>query len=284
MDWIHQNKLKNWLIGGLLALNVLALSILWMQTAKTHEAQRKEQGVRPSGSVKLLTKALDLTEEQTNQLVKIQTSLLEQLTGNNDQLDKIKMQLAEDLFKNNPDTSRAIAKTKEIGELESKVELLRFMYFQELLAICTPEQKEKLKPIVFEVIGRKPPKEESENEQQKRNGREEESPPDNNVNKDHSENPQNYQDGKPGPLSVDEQLAKYSERLNLTGEQKQKVRAVLMNSHQKGEELRMRSNPDQDVMHGEMENIRKEEDENIMKTLNKDQKREFAKMISNRRK
>ena len=284
MDWIHQNKLKTWLIVGLLAINVLALSILWMQTSKTNEPQRNEHGVRPSESVKLIAKALDLTEEQTNQLIKIQSSLLEQLTGNNDQLDNMKMQLAEDLFENNPDSSREIAKTKEIGELESKVELLRFMYFQELLAICTPEQKEKLKSIVFEVIGQKRTKEESENTQQKHVGHEERNPPDNNVSKDHSENPQNFRDVKPRPLSVDEQLAKYSERLNLTKEQKQKVRAVLMNSHQKGEELRMRSNPDPEVMPGEMEKIRKEEDESIMNTLTKDQKNEFVKMISNRRK
>ncbi len=279
MDWINQNRVKNWLIVGLFALNVLALSIIWMQTAKTYEPQRKAEGVHPSESVKLITKALDLTEEQTNQLIKIQTSLLEQLTDNNDQLDKIKTELAEDLFATNRDSSVADAKTREIGDLESKVELLRFRYFQELLAICTPEQKERLKPIVFDVIGRKPAKDEPENDQEKRDRREDQSPRDKNIGRNQRDNLQGPPSDKPGPLSIDEQLAKYSERLNLTGEQKQKIRVVLVNSHEKGEQLRTRPNPNPDEIQNAMEKNREEENESIMKLLNEEQKREFSRMI-----
>jgi Spy/CpxP family protein refolding chaperone len=283
MDWIHQNKLKNWLIIGLLTLNVLTISIIWMQTTKTKEPQRKEQGTRPSESVTLMRKALDLTEEQTNQLIKIQTSHLEQLRKNNDRLNENKLQLAEELFKNYPDTSLANVKANEIGELQSKVEMLRFKHFHELLAICTPEQKEKLKPIVIEVIGRKPPKDEPGENKPLRDGHEEKHPGDKNLNETIENKSHILSDEKPAPPSVEEKLRKYSEQLNLSAEQVQKIRSILLNTKQKGEQLRTSIHLDPNQIVALKDRIRKEEDEGIMRILNEGQNKEFKTMISKRR-
>ncbi len=284
MDWIHQNKLKNWLILGLLIVNLLIVSLIWMQTTKTNEPRRNESAPRPSESIDLISKTLGFSEEQTKQLIKLQVSHMEQLGKNNDQLDEQKLQLAEELFRNNPDTSLALVKVKEIGEMESQVEMQRFKYFFELLSICTLEQKEKLKPIILEVMGKKPSEDNSGANQQQYKKPAENIQPDAKISSDQKDHARTEGDARPAPPSVAEKLAKYSERLRLSDEQVQKIHAVLLNARQKGEELRTKSNPDQNEIEAAKDRIRKEEDESIMKILNGDQKAEFQKMVLNRRK
>ena len=88
-----------------------------------------------------MKKALDLDEEQTKQLEKIRTGKIDQSKKFNDSLDLLKKQLAEELFSKDPDTNVAKIKSEEIGNLQTKVELIRFNHFKELSAICTPAQK-----------------------------------------------------------------------------------------------------------------------------------------------
>jgi len=302
MDWITQNKFRSWLLIVLLASNLLTVSIIWMQTARTNEPRRKEQGPHASESVNLMKKALDLDEEQVKRVENTIADRREQSRKYDDRLTELKKQLAEELFKGNPDTSLANATAIEIGELQSKIEMIRFQHFRELLAICTPEQKAQFKPIVIEVFGRKPPQEEpgggeerrgAQGEKVPRDGQGEKGPRDRQEEKGprgkstietQGDNPQTMPEGKPEPPSVDEKLAKYSERLNLTDEQVGKIRAVLLKARQKGEDLRTRVHPDRNEIQTEKERLRRDEDDGIMNILNEDQKAEFSKMVSKRTK
>jgi Spy/CpxP family protein refolding chaperone len=291
MDWIAQSKFRNWLIVVLLASNLLTVSIIWMQTAKRNEPEPKEQQLRASESVQLMRNALDLTEDQTRRLEQMRKERLEQSKEYNDRLTLLKTQLAEELFTAKPDTALANLKAKQIGELQSNVELVRFRYFNDMLAICTSEQREKLKPILLEVFGRKPPKDDLNERKQPDAPKGERFPPDNSRGEPQRKRPedergqeqQSQRDDKPRPPSLDEKLLKYSERLNLTDEQVKQVRAILLVAQQDGEQLRTRVNPDHNEIQTEKERIRKEEDDGIMKLLSENQKREFTMMISKRR-
>jgi hypothetical protein len=294
MDWANQNKFKNSLIGILLFLNLLTVSIIWMQTAKRNEQPPKEQGNRPSESINLMRTALDLDEGQTQQFQKLRAVQLGQSKKYNDRLDDLKRGLAEELFTKSPDTTLARLKAVEIGEMQAYLELLRFTHFKELLAICSPEQKEKLKPILIEIFSRKPPKSQQPDQKQLNDQREEKrkepardpSPIQRNGSTKRPEREpfQNQRDQRPGPPSVDEKLARFSERLGLSAEQAQKIRALLLQMKQKDEQLRLVSNPDQNIIQTEKERNRQEEDDGIMKILDEEQKQEYAKMILNRRK
>lgn len=284
MDLTNQNKLKNLLIIALLVLNLLTVSIIWMQTSKRNEALPIEKDKRASESVNLIKKTLDLNEEQTQQLEKIRTYPLEQSKKYNDRLNELKKQLAEELFKDKSDTTLANSKAKEIGELQSKVEMIRFSHFKELIAICTPEQKEKLKPIVIELFGRKPPKDKPKERIPNNDNKKNKYPPGKGIRETERETPKDLRDDKSVPPSIEEKLAKYSKRLKFSDEQEQKVRDVLLISKEKGEQLRSRVNPNPNEIEIEKEKIRKEEDESIIKILSEDQKKEFAKMIMKTRK
>jgi Spy/CpxP family protein refolding chaperone len=281
MDWINQNKFRNWLIVVLLVINVLTVSILWMQTARTNEPQPPRQDARGSESVNLLRKALDLNERQTKHFDSRRASQLEQTKALNDRLAALKRQLSDELFSDHPDTILAQQQAKGIGELQANLEMMRFEYFRELLAVCTPEQKSRLRPIVTELFGRKPPKDEPQ-VKPPRNGQQGEAPPHDGAMKDKKDIPQVPQDDMPGPPSVDEKLAKMSERLELTADQATKIRAILSIIKEENERLRRRVNPDQNEIQNEKEKLRKKEDDLIMKALDENQKKEFSRMIMNR--
>ena len=88
---------------------------------------------------------------------------------------------------------------------------------------------------------------------------------------------------KPKPPSMDERLARYSERLGLTDDQTKMIRTVMLAAKQKEDELRTRIDPDPGDIEGLKERIRKEEDDGIMRLLTADQRTAFAEMIAKRR-
>lgn len=294
MDLVNQSKFRNILIVVLLILNLLTVSIIWMQTIKKSEPQITEKDSRPSESVDLMKKTLDLTDDQTKQLERLRTDQLVLSKQFNDRLDILKKELAEELFKEKPDTALANAKSKEIGELQTKIEMIRFKHFNELLTICTASQKEKLKPVIVELFGRKPPKQESPDKKPSGVRKEEPRQDDKNINNESENKPppdnsneppkDDRRDGRPGPPTEDEKLAKLSERLNLTDAQSKQIRAVFQVAKQKSQQLRSKANPTPDEVEVGREKIRKEEDEGIKKILTDEQKKEFEKMLSKRRK
>ncbi len=256
MDWLKQNMMKNWLIVMLLGLNVVTLSIIWVHMARTEQPTRGEEGARSHGSLDLMRRVLDLDEMQAKRVDSVLTDQREESKEYNDRLAARKRDLAEELFTKLPDTLRASAAAAEIGALQSKVEMIRFRHFQELLTLCTPAQREKLKPIVLEVFGRKPPAE---------------------------DRPRGPSGERPAPPSMEEKLARYTQRLNLTAEQAAKVRAVFEKSRNETEELRARVRPDRGEIDAARDGIRKKEDERVRAILTEIQKREFDDMISKRR-
>lgn len=141
-------------------INIVALSILWMQTFTKDEPRQNNSGYRMSESVNLMKEVLNLTDSQAVWIGKTRDNQLEQSREYNDRLTILKKEIAEEIFNQNPDTALVAAKSKEIGELQSMVEMIRFKHFTDILSICTPEQKEKFKPILVEIFGRKPPKDE----------------------------------------------------------------------------------------------------------------------------
>lgn len=295
MDLVNQNKFRNLLIIVLLVLNLLTVSIIWMQTSNRNDSPPEEQSKRRQESVNIMKKALDLNEGQAKQVDKIRTSQIDQSKKYNDRLDELKKQMVDELFKSNPDTAIAKVKAAEIGEMQSKMELLRFKHFKELLAVCTPEQKEKLKPVLVELFGRKPPREESPTRKQPSINRNNIDPRDKNMGEinrilDNERNRKPERDrqravgsDRPGPPSMEEKLNRLVERLNLNDEQVKSVRDIMSVSKQKNEQLRKRQNPDPNEIEIEKEKNRKEEEESIMRILNEIQKKEYSKIIANRR-
>ena len=294
MDWINQNRLKTGLFIALLLLNLITISIIWLQMSRTRPSTAAEpMDRRPSESASVMKSALNLTDEQTAQFTQLLAFYREQTRMDNDRLVILKKGLADSLFTGSADTAMVNAAAKEIGETQSRIEKSRFWYFREFLAICTPAQQEKLKPILLDLFGRRPPGEEPGvgARQERMPGRAESK---NKEGKDNAEIqnaavrkeqlPPPTERGHVGPPSVDEKLSQYKTRLTLTGEQERHVREILQETQRRGEELRNRENPDPNLIEIERKSIRQEEDHRILEILDVRQQPIFKEMIDRREK
>ena len=300
MDLANQSKFKNGLIAVLLTVNLLTVSIIWMQTAVRNESQARPPGDRPPDSIGLLQKALDLNEEQTAKFQELRKIQLAPAKQYNDRQDELKLELAEELLNTNPDTALAKQKVVEIGEMQSRVEYIRFNHFRTLLALCSSEQREKLKPVIMELYTRKGPAGEGVDKRvtkRKPQGRRADDvkieiddrnpapqPPPKQQGRQPRDRPEDGGVERAGPPAMEEKLSRLRQRLDLSEEQIAMVREILEAAKKDGEQSRKGMNPDSPEFEAEREKIRRIEDEGIMKILAAEQQKEYEKMITKRKK
>jgi len=157
MSWYNQGSAAKWLIAVLLVMNIITLIIIWMLVGRNGYSHTFNKDRRPPNPLMMLQKELNLTEEQTRQFeglrekhFRITDSLMNQLNLN-------RKLIVNELF--NPETSREaiILLADKISESEKNLELARFDHFSDVIMICTPDQREKLKDILIKMILRKPP-------------------------------------------------------------------------------------------------------------------------------
>jgi hypothetical protein len=297
MDWIHENRLKTILIFGLLALNLVMVTLMWWKMPRESAPQATDDPKQVSGSATLMKQVLDLSDAQTRTIDGLLRTRREAAKPSSDTLAALKLRLAEELFIEPPDTSRAVALAAGIGKAQTAVEMNRYRSFRDILTVLSPEQRTAFKPVVVELFGRKPPREDGLGATRRTPDRGENRPADQKVNRRRDDpaprpdenttvgNPPAAHeivppppDGKTGPPSVEEKLARYVTRLRLTDEQARAVEQVLRASREKGRALREQRDPDPAVVDAAKEQLRKDEDDQIVRLLTDDQKQAFSTM------
>ncbi len=270
MDLIRQNKLIGWIIGILVGLNILTLTLIWIQSrGKTSDHSAREESP-PASSAGLLRSEIGFTEEQVRQYGEMRKDFQEKTRGLNDELTDLKLQIADSLFVPTLDEQRVDSMASRIGTLQSRIEILRFEHFRELVKICSADQKEKLRPVLREVFGRKPPQEKPTDELRQ-------SP----MSGEGEQRPVRSGD-RPGPPRIQDKLERYAQQLSLTKEQFNKVEIILRDVRKEEEAFKSRVRPTEDEFEREKEMLRKKEDRQIMEILDTAQRREFDNLIRNR--
>jgi len=276
---IKQNKFIGWVISILIVLNLLSLTMVWLQKERTVTSYPKESDGSPSGSVQLLQREIGLSDEQVNKFQQMRSDHMKKTKKINDELDDLKLRLVDKIFDPQSDQKLADSIAVQIGILQSQVEKMRFEHFKALVQICNPEQREKLQPILREVFGKKVPVENPERR-----------PPEQRIGEKPKMKPGVEENRPPRPEerntppSKDEKLHRYTERLSLTSDQIKKVNDIFISTRTKEEAFKMKSRPSPSEFELEKDKIHKEEDDCIMRILNPDQKKEFENMIKNREK
>jgi len=159
MEWLAKNNFTKWLIGVLLAVNILTSSIIWIYVVKESHQRPfapDDQRQNPAG---LIQKQLNLSAEQTKQFDKMRKENFEKTNILFDQIFTVKKQLSNALFNEKIDTVYVNSLISKQCSLQTELEKLRFNHFKEFISVCTPEQKQKLRPILSELISGKPPME-----------------------------------------------------------------------------------------------------------------------------
>ncbi|MFZ4621612.1 MAG: periplasmic heavy metal sensor [Bacteroidota bacterium] len=281
MDWFNQLRMKNILIFLLVLMNIITVSVLWIQTSVREPGGKKERDPQSSGSVELMRTTLGFTEAQTESYRQLLWEYHVQSRPVNDRISELKKKLSETVFSGTTDTAYVPQLTKEIGTLQEQIELLRYRHFVKVTALCDQKQKEILQPIIAQLFGRKPPKEELTNPKQNRDeprGQREPRGP-----KREQREESRRSSGDRTPPSASEKIDKYAQRLDLSPEQRKKLEIIITASQQRGEKLRGSKGADRQAVDSEKERIRKDEDDRIMDILSPSQKNEFKKMIEKRK-
>ena len=278
MDLIKQNKFISWVIAILVALNLLTLSMIWLQSDNRNPAPRKEGGNSPSAPVVMLQRELQLSADQEKQYEALWIKHQEQIKQINDMRDNLRLRMADAIFNPSPDGQMVDSIAKGIGSLETRMEMLRYENFRGLMQICNAEQKAKLQPILREAIRRKGPTDKPENTSDRPEAKPRE------RKEEAGGQPLPRQDGRPVPPSAGEKLQRYMERLSLTPEQSKMAENLFRQSRAEEEIFKFRNKRSPEAFEAEKKRINKEEDDRLLQILSPEQKSEFEKMKKNREK
>lgn len=160
MDWITKNSFLKWLVVILLLFNVITLTTIWLSILNRKEPppMREENGPPPD-PMNLMQKELNLSneqmkmfEEKRNHLFSVTDSLFNYMRG-------LQKKLTDHLLTKEENPVIVDSITNQIGEIQAELEKLRFEHFKGLLALCTLEQREKLIPVLKQIMESKPPDE-----------------------------------------------------------------------------------------------------------------------------
>lgn len=156
MDWNNQSKFTKWFIIILIAVNIITITMMWIFLTRERKVPPFEGINNPRGSIGIMQKELNLSNDQISDFEKLRIENFDKSKELMAKIDDLKQKLSVELVEENKDTVKINFITNEIGLLFSDMEKLRFNHFEKLIALCTPEQKEKLEPILQNIIARNP--------------------------------------------------------------------------------------------------------------------------------
>jgi hypothetical protein len=152
MDWLTKQKTYVWLVVVLIIINLTTLLFLWMGKPKPPEMDNNKR----QGTDRFLKNELGLNDEQDNKLKELRQSLFDTTGKINEMIWTKKNLIKEESFTQNPDNEKVKILAKEIGELESQAEILRYNHFAQVGKVLSEEQLIKFKKMLGENRRNKP--------------------------------------------------------------------------------------------------------------------------------
>lgn len=152
MKLLSENSFTKWAIIILICPNLFTLTMLWLEMTKRPEPFMKDGP--PPPLEKLMKKELNLTDAQAKQFEQIREGHFEKFDAINTEISDLKKQILNEVLRQNPDTAKVNVLAERIGGRNAENEKAAFYHFHKLYMLCTPEQQQKLKIILFDMVGR----------------------------------------------------------------------------------------------------------------------------------
>ena len=138
----------NWLVIAVILLafvNLASLGFIWFQN------QNKNDRLPPPKDARdFLVNELKLNEKQVRQFDSLRKIHFEEMNKNRENMRWLKDSFFDQLKTETTVASDSLA--KQIGAMQTKIDLNTFHHFRELRKICTGEQKEKFDNIIQDVL------------------------------------------------------------------------------------------------------------------------------------
>ncbi|WP_304236658.1 Spy/CpxP family protein refolding chaperone [Jiulongibacter sediminis] len=130
-----------WGIGALLLVNLVLLVTVFLQ---------KGSDTRPEPSP-FLEEALGFNPQQTQEFHALRNEHHQQMMEKNKEIKKLKDQFFDGL-KGDVSKTETEMINKRIGELVAEIDMITYEHFQEVRALCTPEQQKEFDLIITDLL------------------------------------------------------------------------------------------------------------------------------------
>ncbi len=150
----EKNKMLVWLVLTLIIMNLGSLGFLWYR-----ETIMPPKPIRPPRAqdrpIDFIANELQLSEDQITAFRELQRNHQKQTAELRRGIHKLSKDIIDELFRQNPDTARVTVMANEIGQKQAAFEKSLFDHFGEFKEVCNPEQEEKLRGLLFDLLERK---------------------------------------------------------------------------------------------------------------------------------
>lgn len=151
MNLFKENNFSKIIIAVLLIINIITLSIMWIQSSKGPVPPPPVNN--SARAVKLMKEQLNLTPEQTKKFREMRRKHFTEVNAIGDSILSLKKQIMDEIFIENQDTAKVNMLAQQIGKYQAEIEKLNFEHFLKFSLILDKGQKDKLHSVISRLPG-----------------------------------------------------------------------------------------------------------------------------------
>jgi protein CpxP len=144
------------LVAILFLTNIATLSIIWFKKPKPHNPVN-DPAKREKRMGQFMVDQMKFDTVQATAYWKLRDSLVTIQRPVMDSIRIAKLSFFDMLNQPNVNDSLLVARSNEISYLQKRLDLLTFRHFQQVRAICRPDQLQKFDTVIKEIVNRMTP-------------------------------------------------------------------------------------------------------------------------------
>lgn len=145
------------LVAILLLTNIATLSIYWFKKPAHEGAPGREGANREKRMGQFMVDQLKFDATQEAAYWKLRDSMMTIQKPVMDSIRNAKKRFFDLLNQSETTDSTLITHSNEIADLQKKLDLVTFRHFQNVRAICRPDQLQKFDTVIKEIVNRMTP-------------------------------------------------------------------------------------------------------------------------------
>jgi Spy/CpxP family protein refolding chaperone len=152
MNYFKNNKSANWIILVLVILNIGLLTFIVIQNT-TNKDYNKTHEIRQQRVSQFMHNELNLSPEQRDIFRESSQEYFHSMKDISSDIKDIKKKIYNEIFESKyPDNEKVDKLLDKLNKKQKELEKEQIKHFQNLKEVCNPEQEEKLKEIMNEMI------------------------------------------------------------------------------------------------------------------------------------
>jgi|WetSurMetagenome_2_1015567.scaffolds.fasta_scaffold232562_1 periplasmic protein CpxP/Spy len=235
MSQPHWNRNGRWLklsLVTLVVLNLALMATIWLPQLKHNpDEESKARGIggrEHDIALQFLEETLSLSPQQKEITAKLRSDHFLKSDALRKEINWLRRQIMDEVFAASPDKGKVERLAVLLGEKQGNMEMLTFNHFLDLLNLCQPDQKEKFRSMMGELLDRlKPPPPDSRRRPKEEVRRREERPAEEGAAGKRTEPDSRLEESFGEVARTRNQIERFRDRLGLSHAQVEKLTPIL---------------------------------------------------------